>query len=374
MSDERLFGTQRQERLMDELRRHGSIRVREFAVLLGVSELTVRRDIAALAAQNLLTKVHGGATLPTDLGPATQIRRRGTGPPRFTIGMVVPSLDYYWPAIVSGARSAAAAQDVQIQLRGSTYDWAEDQRQITRLIESQQVQGLLLAPNLDGDDVGEMVQWIGDLPVPVVLVERQPPRWTPTKSQLEWVRSDHALGLEIAVRHLHEHGHRSIGLVLSKGSPTSVHLERGWELVCTDLGISPDLIVRESVRMVEPGYRETIAQLLERCRATGTTALVVHSDPDAMSVAQYCTERGITIPDDLAIVAYDDEVARLAEPAMTAIRPPKPMVGRTAVELMVARLVEGRRRPSQRILITPELFIRASSIPLTTTTSTSREL
>ncbi|MEU4602997.1 substrate-binding domain-containing protein [Kribbella sp. NPDC023972] len=364
MTEERLFGPQRQERLMDELRRHGSIRVREFAGLLGVSELTVRRDIAALAAQNLLTKVHGGATLPTDLGPTTQIRRRGTGPPRFTIGMVVPSLDYYWPAIVTGARSAAAAQDVQIQLRGSTYDWAEDQRQITRLIESQQVQGLLLAPNLDGDDVGEMIQWIGDLPVPVVLVERQPPRWTPTKSQLEWVRSDHALGLEIAVRHLHEHGHRSIGLVLSKGSPTSAHLERGWELVCADLGISPHLIVRESVRMVEPGYRETIGQLLERCRATGTTALVVHSDPDAMSVAQYCTERGVAIPEDLAIIAYDDEVARLAEPAMTAVRPPKPMVGRTAVELMVARLVEGRRRPSQRILITPELFIRASSIPL----------
>lgn len=364
MTDDRLFGPQRQERLMDELRRHGSIRVREIAALLGVSELTVRRDIAALASQNLLTKVHGGATLPTDLGPATQVRRRGAAAPRFTIGMVVPSLDYYWPAIVGGARSAAAAQGVQIQLRGSTYDWAEDRRQISRLIEAQQVQGLLLAPNLDGDDVDEMIAWIGDLPVPVILVERQPPRWTPTKNQLEWVRSDHALGLEIAVRHLHQHGHRSIGLVLSKGSPTSAHLERGWRLVCADLGIPPEQVVRESVRMEEPGYRETIEHLLGSCRSTGTTALVIHSDPDAMSVAQYCVERGLSIPDDLAIVAYDDEVARLAEPAMTAIRPPKSMVGRTAVELMVARLVEGRRRPSQRILITPELVIRDSSIPL----------
>ena len=44
------------------------------------------------------------------------------------------------------------------------------------------------------------------------------------------------------------------------------------------------------------------------------------------------------------------------------------MVGRTAVELMVARLVEGRRRPSQRILITPELMIRDSSIPLASRT------
>ena len=107
MPDDRLFGLQRHERVMDELRREGAVRVRDLAELLGVSELTVRRDITALAAQNLLTKVHGGATLPTDLAPA--VRRRGPASPRFTIGMVVPSLDYYWPPIVGGARSAAAA-------------------------------------------------------------------------------------------------------------------------------------------------------------------------------------------------------------------------------------------------------------------------
>jgi DNA-binding LacI/PurR family transcriptional regulator len=367
VSDERLFGLQRHERLMDELRRRGAVRVKELAELLDVSELTIRRDIATLAAQNLLTKVHGGATLPTELVASTPTRRRGSSAPRFTVGMVVPSLDYYWPPIVSGARSAAAAHGVAIQLRGSTYDWAEDQRQISRLIEAQQVQGLLLAPNLEGDDVGEMIQWIGELPVPVILVERQPPRWTPTTCQLEWVRSDHALGVELAVRHLFEQGHRRMGLVLSKGSPTSAHLAQGWNLVCADLGIPTDMVVRESVRMDEPGHREIISHLLERCADTGTTALVIHSDPDAMSVAQYCIEAGMRIPEDMAIVAYDDEVAQLAEPSMTAVRPPKPMVGRTAVELMVARLLEGRRRPTQRILITPELIIRDSSMPFVRT-------
>ena len=47
---------------------------------------------------------------------------------------------------------------------------------------------------------------------------------------------------------------------------------------------------------------------------------------------------------------------------MTAVRPPKAMVGRTAVEQMVARLTEGRRRPAQRILTIPELIIRDSSM------------
>jgi len=358
--EDRLFGVQRHERVMDELRRQGSVRVRELAELLGVSELTIRRDISALAARNLLTKVHGGATLPTELAPAA--RRRTAASPRFTIGMVVPSLDYYWPAIVGGARSAAAALGVAVQLRGSSYDWAEDRRQILRLIEAQQVQGLLLAPNFEGADIGEMIDWIARLPVPVILVERQPPRWTPTQHQVEWVRSDHALGVELAVRHLHAQGHRNLALLLSKGSPTSAHLAVGWNLVCADLGIASDLVIRESVNMDQPGHRDILAHVLGRCRAAGTTALVVHSDPDAMAVAQYCAEQGLSIPGDLALVSYDDEIAHLVEPALTAVRPPKPLVGRTAVEQMVARLTEGRRRPSQRVLIVPELVIRDSSL------------
>ena len=353
-----MFHVQRQQRLMEELRRLGAVRVRDLAPLLGVSELTVRRDLTALAERNLLTKVHGGATLPTRLAPA---RRPAMAPTRFTIGMVVPSLDYYWPPIVTGARAAAGALGVHIQLRGSSYDPDEDRRQITRLIDAGQVQGLLLAPSVTED--GELAGWIADLPVPTVLVERQAPRWTVTRRHLEWVRSDHALGIEMAVRHLHQHGHRRMGLVLSRGSPTSEHLATGWELACADLGVPADLVVRESVGLDVPGHRAIIGSIVDRCRASGTTALIVHSDPDAMSVAQFCHERGIDVPDDLALVSYDDEVAHLAEPALTAVRPPKSHVGRVAVELMVSRLIEGNRRPAQRVLVTPELMIRGSSIP-----------
>jgi DNA-binding LacI/PurR family transcriptional regulator len=360
MSTGRMFALQRRERLMEELRRRGAVRVRDLAEVLGVSELTVRRDIAALADSNLLTKVHGGATLPTRLGPPPQ--RQPAIRAQFTIGMVVPSLDFYWPSIVMGARSAAAACGAQVQLRGSSYDPSEDRRQITRLIEAQQVQGLLLAPSLDGDGVDDMIDWIGHLPVPTILVERQGPRWTPAPRQLEWVRSDHSVGVEMAVRHLYEHGHRRLGLVLSKGSPTSDYLAAGWELACAALGLPDDMVVRESVRLDVPGYREIIGDILRQCRRAGITALVVHSDPDAMAIAQYCVEQGVSIPGDLALVSYDDEVAHVAEPALTAVRPPKHHVGRVAVELMVARLTEGKRRPAQRVLLTPELVIRDSSI------------
>jgi DNA-binding LacI/PurR family transcriptional regulator len=358
MTTPRLFIVQRYDRLLAELRRHGSVRVRDLARDLGVSELTIRRDIAALAQRNLLIRVHGGATLPASAGPTARSR---PAPATYTVGMVVPSLDYYWPPVVTGARAAAAALGVNIQLRGSSYDPGEDRRQIGRLVASGQVQGLLLAPSLRGEAGAAMARWIAQLPVPAVLVERAPSRWTATARPIEWVRSDHALGLEMAVHHLHEHGHKRLGLMISRGSPNAAYLELGWRRACADLGLSDALAVRESIAPDTPAERQIIDRLLTEWRQAGVTALIVHSDPDAVAVARACAARGLSIPDDLALVSYDDESAHLAVPTLTAVRPPKHHVGRLAVELMVARLVDGERRPAQRVLVAPELVVRKSS-------------
>lgn len=337
-----LFQVQRHERLLNELRRCGAVRVSDLARDLGVSELTIRRDITALAARNLCHRVHGGATLPSRPPSADKPGRKTA----FTIGMVVPSLDFYWPPIVAGARAAGAALGVNVQLRGSSYDPEEDRRQIGRLVDAGQVQGLLLAPSLDGEDAGRMLDWISRLPVPTILVERQPRRWTSAPRQIEWVRTDHALGLEIAVHHLHEQGHRRIGLQLSGGSPTSMYLLEGWQRACADLGIPGDAV---NTGLVRAGLK-------------GLTALIVHSDPQAIVIARNAADQGIRVPDDLAIVSYDDEVAHLADPPLTAIRPPKNHVGRLAVELMVSRLLDGDKRPVQGVLVAPDLVVRQSSL------------
>ncbi|WP_051808171.1 substrate-binding domain-containing protein [Actinoplanes subtropicus] len=386
MTDERLFQVQRHERLLTELHRLGAVRVRELARDLGVSELTIRRDIAALAARNLVNRVHGGATLPSRSRPAG--RPRAATATGFAIGMVVPSLDFYWPPVIAGARAAAAALGVTVQLRGSSYDPDEDRRQISRLVEAGEVRGLLLAPALDdlpGDDLprgdlprgdlfrgdlprgdlprgdlpggdlpggdlpgdaDDMIDWIGRLPIPCVLVERQPHRRTAASRRVEWVRSDHALGLEIAVQHLREHGHRRIGVLLSRGSPTSAYLRH------------PDL--PPPTMLDDPPHR-VVRDVLADCRRRGETALIVHSDPHAIAVAQACAEQGLRIPEDIALISYDDEVAHLAEPALTAVRPPKNHVGRLAVELIVTRLLDGSQRPVQGVLVAPSLVVRQSS-------------
>jgi DNA-binding LacI/PurR family transcriptional regulator len=170
----------------------------------------------------------------------------------------------------------------------------------------------------------------------------------------------------MAVHHLHEHGHRRIGLFLSRGSPTSAYLELGWRTACADLGIRDTMVVWDSVASDAPAQRQIIHDLLAECRQARITGLIIHSDPDALAVARTCTERGVSIPDDLALVSYDDEAADLADPTLTAVRPPKNHVGRLAVELIVSRLLDGDRRPAQRVLVAPELVVRQSSLPART--------
>ncbi|MFL6112339.1 MAG: DeoR/GlpR family DNA-binding transcription regulator [Catenulispora sp.] len=57
-----MLAAQRQTWILEEIRRHGAVRVTDLVTALNVSDMTVRRDLDALAEQGLVTKVHGGAT------------------------------------------------------------------------------------------------------------------------------------------------------------------------------------------------------------------------------------------------------------------------------------------------------------------------
>ena len=57
-----MLARQRQERILEEMQRHGGARVSDLVTTLGVSDMTIRRDIQELARQELVLRVHGGAT------------------------------------------------------------------------------------------------------------------------------------------------------------------------------------------------------------------------------------------------------------------------------------------------------------------------
>lgn len=356
---------ERRAQLLEELQKQGTVRVSDLTERLGVAAVTIRRDIAQMAAEGLVRRVHGGVTVilndeAGEEGAYATTAAVGAGPR--TIGMLVPSLDYYWPGVVRGAEEAARDLGHKVVLRGSSYESEDDRPQLERLVDGLGAEGLLIAPRMDAPTADATLEWLAATGVPTVLVERTA-TVGPHHAVLESVSSDHALGATMGVQHLLSLGHRKVGAVLSKGSPTSRHILRGWRDALTEAGVAP----ADTVETLLPGLRSAefdaaLDEVLDRCLSTGTTALLVHADSEAMALVQRCEERHLTVPGDLSVVAYDDEVAGLFSPPLTAVRPPRRSIGRAAVDLVVARFADPGR-PTHRVVISPSLRVRESTAP-----------
>jgi DNA-binding LacI/PurR family transcriptional regulator len=354
------LAAERQELILAAVRAQGTVRSAELVDKLGVTPVTVRRDVTALADRGLVVRVHGGIRLPhrgsaegTTSG-ARSIFGRVTGG---EIGMVVPSVEYYWPAVIRGAQAAVAAAGGRLLLRASDYDPVEDRRQVTKLVD-RGMQCLLVAPSTEGRAGVDLLRWLGTLNVSVILVERVPPPELPMLA-LDAAYTAHSLGAGMAVRHLVTLGHKRIGLVTSRSSPTSRALRRGWAEAVSTLEL-PEAVTGEVPAYGLPGWARAYDELLRQCRAQEVHALIVHADREAIGFLERAQELGADVPGDLAIVTYDDEVAAASDPPLTAVCPQKHRLGQLAAELALSRLADGAERPVHRVELWPTLIVRES--------------
>lgn len=343
----------------------GSVRVADLARELGVSPVTLRRDIETMAARGEIRRMHGvisrmEADRPSPVEAAGEAGQRRAGPDRagaggsssggsgLVVAMVVPTTEYYYADVVRGAREVVEARGARLTVGLTRYLPGEDRTQVDRLL-STGADGLLLTPTWDTGSPGPGEgAWTAELPVPAVLVERWAPPGHPAAS-LDRVASDHAHGAATAVRHLAGLGHRRIALA-SRETPTSGRLRAGFEAAVAALGLDP----APTWPVAGPGPHteaEVFARALEYlCAAVtegGVTAALIHSDTDAIMLIPRLQARGVRVAEDLTVITYDDEVAGLADVPLSAVAPAKREVGARAAELLLNRLTGGRRGPGQ---------------------------
>lgn len=381
--------------MLEIVQARGSVRVADLAGELGVSPVTLRRDVEAMAARGEIRRMHGvisrveagrdgsggvagaggaggsGGPRPSGAGSTDGRGADGgdvSGGTGLVIGMVVPTTEYYYADVVRGAREVVEARGARLTVGLTRYLPGEDRTQADRLL-STGADGLLLTPNWDTGSPGPGEgAWTAELPVPTVLVERWAPPGHPAAS-LDRVASDHAHGAARAVQHLAGLGHRRIALA-SRETPTSARLRAGFEAAVAALGLDPAPDWPEA----GPGpltEAEVFARALEYlCAAVtegGVTAALIHSDTDAIMLIPRLQARGVRVPEDLAVITYDDEVAGLADVPLSAVAPAKREVGARAAALLLDRLSGGgtasgdafaEEGPRQHLELLPRLTIR----------------
>ncbi|GAA5195595.1 substrate-binding domain-containing protein [Microbacterium jejuense] len=357
-----LLAAERRAHVLASLERDGAVRVAQLMDELGVAPVTLRRDLAQMEREGLLVRVHGGA-VPTagsledlEAGAVAAVTRAGS------IAMLVPSLTFYYPTVVRGAEAEAARRGMHVVVRGASYELQDERPVLERLVHTEGVRGLILAPNTDTPHAQDVVQWLAECGVPNVLVERDAVV-LPEGSPVENVTTDHALGAVLAARHLASLGHRRVGLIIARDSPTSRKIAAGWHAACAELGLTPaDQFETSLPPRTSPDFSAVVDSTLDAALSNGVTAILVHSDPEAMAFVDLALNRGISVPADLSVVAYDDEVAEIFTPPLTAVAPPRHEVGRAAVDL-VARRLEDPTRPVHRVVLNPTLNVRGSTAP-----------
>ncbi|WP_370072476.1 substrate-binding domain-containing protein [Streptacidiphilus sp. MAP5-3] len=355
---------ERHEQIVQIVRDRGSIRLADLGAELGVSTETARRDVRALAAIGRVRWVHGSVSWPSGPLSARDARLNRpesvpAAPPGLLIGMIVPMADYFYPEIIRGARAAAAASGARLMVAMTDYDAAQNAEHIKGMINAG-ADGLLLTPSwgIDGPSPKDCEQ-IADLDIPTVLVERRVPAGVQAAA-LDRVTSDHVGGAALAVRHLAGLGHRHIALV-SNTTHTAGAIREGYRSAMEVLGLDLDemSIAQSGPPSDLPSFEETVTDLLRRVTARQVTAALVHPDHLAINLIQRLLAQGLRVPEDLALVSYDDELATIPSVQLSAIAPQKRAIGEAAAGLLIRKLTDPTVLPT-RIELLPHLVVRES--------------
>ncbi|HEX2102614.1 MAG TPA: LacI family DNA-binding transcriptional regulator [Solirubrobacteraceae bacterium] len=169
--------------------------------------------------------------------------------------------------------------------------------------------------------------------LPVVLVDAEHP-------EVAHVATDDVRGGELAAEHLLARGHRRIGFVGDVaanpfGFTSSERRRRGLRVALERAGIAPDASLERFGRHDRQDARVLAAQLLRG--EDRPTAVFAASDTQAIGVLEAARELGLRVPEDVAVIGFDDiEVASLLD--LTTVRQPLRQSGARGAELLIAAI------------------------------------
>jgi LacI family transcriptional regulator len=268
-----------------------------------------------------------------------------------TLGFVVPDISApFYAAVLRAAQEVLDAHEYRLILMNT--DWRVDgEVNALETLLDHPIDGLLLATT--GLPAAEFQRIIGDT-VPCVFFDGILPN-----VGAGTVCVDNDEGMRLLFEHLVGHEHTRIALLAGLQTETSgIERVRGFHTAARELDVPVDA---SSIHPCEwsaaSGERETTKLLTGGNRPT---AIIAASDVIALGALNACRNQGLRVPDDIALVSFDDpQYANLIAPPITALASQPREIGLQAATLLLASL-QGAT-PDQRDLRLPVQLIRRHS-------------
>ncbi|MFF7328611.1 LacI family DNA-binding transcriptional regulator [Streptomyces sp. NPDC090306] len=334
----------------------------EVAARAGVGRGTVSRVINGSPRVSDTTRAAVEAAV-AELGYVPNTAARALAANRTdAIALVVPEPETrffrepYFSDMLSGVGAELADTQMQLLLIFAGND--RERRRLAEYLAAHRVDGVLLV-SVHADD--PLPDLLGQLEIPAVI---SGPR--SAAETLPSVDSDNYGGARSAVEHLLNRGRRTVAHITGRldvyGAQRRVD---GYRDALRDAGRPVDELLVETGDFTEDGGRRAMTRLLER--RPHLDAVFAGSDVMAAGARQVLRAEGRRIPEDVALVGYDDSaIARHMEPPLTSVRQPIVEMGRTMINLLLTEIAD--RRPSavrgterHQVELATRLMTRASS-------------
>ena len=278
---------------------------------------------------------------------ARRLRTKST----HVIGLVISDIqNLFYTSVTRGVEDIASRNGYSLILCNTDED-AERERLYLEVMHDENVAGIILA---SATSAGHDLKLLRGH-IPVVALDR-----LMTDVLVDTVLVDNVAGARQAVAHLLALGHRRVGAIIGQQDITTSHERRaGYEQALADfhLPFDPNLIHQADFRQVDDSRRKALELLSLSDRPT---ALFTGNTLITLGALSAIHAQGRRIPDDMALVAFDDiPWADLLSPPLTAVRQPTYALGRTAAEMLLARMAHPERRPEQ-VRLPVELIVRQS--------------
>jgi len=277
-----------------------------------------------------------------------------------TLGVVTSGLEYYGPShILVGVEQGANQAGLSIFLNLLHQPESENIGPIVNGLVSRQVEGIIWAVPEIGNNRSWFREAMPQPPIPVIFLSTRP------RDDLNVVEIDNRNGAYMATEHLLERGHRKIGLITGPLTWWAAsERRRGWQEALTAAGIPfSDSQVVEGNWSAESGERG-LHELLEK--SPDVQAVFACNDQMALGLMQAARSLGKRIPEDLAVVGFDDiPESAFYYPPLTTIRQGLYELGHVAVQTFVkireAEQAGESATSAQTVWLQPQLVIRKST-------------
>jgi len=330
-------------------------RITDVARLAGVSTATVSRTLSKpeTVAESTRKAVLAAAEQTgyrVNLS-ARNLRRQRTG----AVVVLMPNLgNPFFSEILAGIESALSKANINMLV--------VDTRQA-------HMKPLLVAEYLHATRADGIIALDGSLPDAVLSAATSgtgaPPiifacEWTPN-GHYPSVRANNARGGELAISHLADLGHRKIGIISGPEDNVLIQARSAGaftKLAALGLPFDP-LHLFPGDFSLDAGARAALSWLEMNDRPS---ALFCHSDQMAFGFISELARHGVSVPDDVSVVGFDDiDIACRFIPALTTLRQPRNRLGFLAAELLIGHIQATSSLATETKILEVELIVRGST-------------